>query len=195
MASVTVTVTPYPGSTEALELEELSPFTGWVAATELTEISEGLYSATVTDANHALRARWEITTGIFTSWFAPSSSSPGDGVPTAAEEARLGQAAIAKATRFLVLPEAPLGSWGELSEFGMAVVRPDYAITELLFGLHFRHLTIDWDSIVTADDVIRVGLSADPATFPADKLPDVERALEAAISWVSAELEGGVGFA
>jgi hypothetical protein len=43
--------------------------------------------------------------------------------------------------------------------------------------------------------VIRVGLSADPATFPADKLPDVERALEAAISWVSAELEGGVGFA
>ena len=87
--------------------------------------------------------------------------------PSIGEEARLAQALIAKATRFFVQLEAPLGTWGELSEFGMATVRPDYQIREILFGLHLP----DWDTdaladLVTADDVIRAGLQADPATFP-----------------------------
>lgn len=115
--------------------------------------------------------------------------------PTANQEARLSQAAIAKATRFLVLPEAPLGSWGELSEFGMAVVRPDYAITELLYGLHFKDLDIDWDTVVTVDQIVEVGLGADPAALPADKTAAVTQARAAAIDWINEELEGGIGFA
>lgn len=116
--------------------------------------------------------------------------------PTESQSARLALAAIGKATRLLVLPEAPLGTWGELTEFGAAVVRPDYSIGELLYGLHFRELEPeDWADIVTTDDVIRVGLNADPETFPAVKLPDVERALTSAIDWITEELRGGVGVA
>lgn len=116
--------------------------------------------------------------------------------PTESQGARLAQAAIAKATRLLVLPEAPLGSWGELTEFGQAVVRPDYAISELLFGLRFLELEIDWAELVNAEDVIRVGLGvADPTTFPAERLPDVERALTAAQDWIGQELTEGIGIA
>jgi hypothetical protein len=165
-----------------------------VPASDITELSEGLYSATVTDAGHRIRARWEITAGNYTPWFSPSSVEPRV-TPTDEQASRLAQAAIAKATRFLVLPEAPLGSWGEMSEFGMAVIRPDYAISELLFGLHFRGLIIDWASIVTADDVIRNGLSADPSDMPIERVADVDRALEAAQEWIEEELREGVGIA
>jgi hypothetical protein len=82
-----------------------------------------------------------------------------------------------------------------MSEFGVVTVRPDYAIQELLFGLHFLDLEPVWDDIVTAGDVIRVGLSADPDDYPVDKTADVERALVAAIDWITAELSGGVGVA
>jgi hypothetical protein len=77
----------------------------------------------------------------------------------------------------------------------MATVRPDYSILELLYGLHFLELELDWDTVVTADDVIRNGLNADPATFPTDKVGDVERALTAAEDWIEHELAGGVGVA
>lgn len=194
MASVIATATPYPGATIGFELEELSPFTGWATATDITEISAGLYSASVTDASHTLRARWEISAGNYTGWFTPSSV-PGSGTPTAGQNARLAAAAIAKATRFLVLPEAPLGSWGEMSEYGMAVVRPDHSIRELLEGLHFTELGIDWASIVTNDDVIRNGLQADPADLPAERLPDITRALAAAEEWIELELAEGIGIA
>jgi len=115
--------------------------------------------------------------------------------PTDTQTARLAQAVIAKATRFLVLPEAPLGTWGEMGDLGIATVRPDYSIVELLYGLHFRDFDVDWDTIVSTDDVIRVGLAAEPDTFPTDKRPDVDRALAAAIDWINEELRGGIGFA
>ena len=61
--------------------------------------------------------------------------------PTPSEEARLAQAIIAKATRILLLAATPLGLAGEVTEFGVATVRPDYQIKELLFGLHLP----DWE--------------------------------------------------
>lgn len=109
----------------------------------------------------------------------------------------MAQAVIYKAVRFLKLPESPLGAWGEFSEYGVGVatVRPDHAIEEMLYGLRLRDWDVDLESLVTADDVIRVGLEMDPATFPADKLGDVERALSAAVSWVAHHLQQGVGIA
>jgi hypothetical protein len=194
MESVTVRVTEYPGATSGIVIEEFSPFTGWVAASDVTELEAGSYSATVTDASHPLRFQWDLTAGGTSRWLAPSSVRPRT-EPTAEQLERLAQAAIAKATRFLILPEAPLGSWGEMTEFGMAVIRPDYAIAELLQGLHFLGLVIDWSAIVTTDDVIRVGLQADPTDLPAARLPDVERALAAAEQWIEQELEEGIGIA
>lgn len=109
------------------------------------------------------------------------------------EEARLIQAVAAKATRILMLAEAPLGVWGEITEMGVAQTRPDYQIRELLFGLHYRGADLDVDTITAAVDpemVIRQGLQTDPANFPPDRLPDVERAIDAARSWVASEVVG-----
>ena len=116
--------------------------------------------------------------------------------PSLNEEARLTQALIAKATRFFVQLEAPLGTIGELTDFGMATVRPDYQIRELLFGLHAADWTVeDLTALVTTDEVIRAGLQADPATFPAARIPDVQRAIDAAADWISKDLEGAFGVA
>lgn len=115
--------------------------------------------------------------------------------PTTGQSARLAQAAIGKATRFLILPESPLGSWGEMTEFGQAVIRPDYAIQELLVGLHFLDLEIAWEEIVTADDVIVAGLSAKPDDLSEAQIENVERALAGAQDWIEGELSGGIGIA
>jgi hypothetical protein len=115
--------------------------------------------------------------------------------PTAGQAAQLAVAAIGKATRLLVLPGSPYGLSGEVTDFGLAAIRPDYSLQEIVYGLRFKGLVPDWSSIVTADDVIRVGLNADPMTFPTDKVPDVERALLAAENEIEAELVGGVGVA
>jgi len=110
--------------------------------------------------------------------------------------ARLTQAIIAKAARFLAMVEAPLGSWGELTEFGLATVRPDFQIKELLFGLHNSGILLtDLAGLVEVDDVIRAGLNADPLTFPAERIPDVQRAIDSAVDWVWHELEQAYGVA
>ena len=112
--------------------------------------------------------------------------------PTADDTERLMQACVAKATRILMLVEAPLGSWGEMTDLGVASVRPDYQIRELLFGLHYQP-EWDLDAVLegaTAEMVIRQGLQTDPASFPAERLPDVERALAAARSWIKLDLVG-----
>ena len=107
--------------------------------------------------------------------------------PTPEDEARLVQAVVAKAVRILSLIEAPLGVWGEMTDMGMASVKPDWQIRELLFGLHYSGMPVPE---VSADMVIRMGLQTDPASFPTDKLSDVERAIAAARSWIAHDLQG-----
>lgn len=104
---------------------------------------------------------------------------------------RYALAVVQKATRLLMLGESPLGVWGELTEAGQAAVRPDWNITEVLYGLRYLE-TPDLEELVTVDDVIRAGLGHDPDDYPADKLPDVTRALSAACSWVE-DYCGGLG--
>ena len=116
--------------------------------------------------------------------------------PTLGQSARLTQAIIAKATRILVMTEAPLGSWGEITDFGIATVRPDYQIKELLYGLHVGDWELsDLSNLVEVDDVIRAGLQADPVTFPAERVPDVQRAIDAAVDWIHTDLVGAFGVA
>jgi hypothetical protein len=116
--------------------------------------------------------------------------------PTPGQEERLKTALIQKAARFVVFPEGPLGFFGEITEFGQAFVRPDFQIRELLFGLHLTDWTVeDLAGMVSTDDVIRAGLQADPATFPVDRLPDVQRAIDAAADWIMTELYQAFGVA
>lgn len=115
--------------------------------------------------------------------------------PTVLQEERITQALIMKATRILVMADAPLGTWGEPTEFGLATVRPDYQIRELLYGLH---LTVDVTAedlaaLVTVDDVIRNGLQLDPASLPTDRQDDVQRCIDAAADWVATNLEQSWG--
>jgi hypothetical protein len=109
--------------------------------------------------------------------------------PTPEEAQRLVQCVIAKATRILALVEAPLGTWGEITEVGVAQTRPDYQLQELLYGLRYPPYTVV-DIDVGTDDVIRQGLQTDPATYPPDKLPDVQRAIDAATNWVLHAVRG-----
>ncbi len=107
---------------------------------------------------------------------------------TPEDEARLEQAVVAKATRILKLVESPLGLWGEMAEMGPAAVKPDWQIRELLYGLHY--LEVATAPVVTTDMVIRQGLQTDPASFPVALLPDVQRAIDSAQSWVAHDLVG-----
>lgn len=136
-----------------------------------------------------LRYRWELGS-VSSSW---SSEFALLVTPTAEQLERITQAIIAKATRILVSVEAPLGVWGELSEFGIATVRPDYQSDELLFGLRLTEWDVDLTTLVTADDVIRVGLQTVPADFPAERIPDVERSIAAAVSWLAEYVQGPIG--
>jgi hypothetical protein len=114
---------------------------------------------------------------------------------TPGQLARIKTAVIQKAARFLVFPEGPLGFFGEITELGQAVIRPDYQIRELLFGFHIAINVTDLASLVTTDDVIRAGLQANPDNFPVDRLPDVQRAIDAAADWIELELTGAFGVA
>lgn len=110
--------------------------------------------------------------------------------PTPAQRERLKEAVIQKATRTIALGEASLGSWGEQDV--VVPVRPDHTIAEMLYGMRGVGLEVDFsDNLgVTADDVIRSGLQADPDTYPEDRKVDVERALLSAVSWVEEALNG-----
>lgn len=109
--------------------------------------------------------------------------------PTPAQRERLKEAVIQKATRTIALGEASLGSWGEQDV--VVPVRPDHTIAELLFGMRGVGLEVDFSALeVTADDVIRSGLQADPDSYPEDRKVDVERALLSAVSWVEEALNG-----
>jgi hypothetical protein len=115
---------------------------------------------------------------------------------TAGQTERLKSALIQKAARFLLLPTGPLGLYGEMGEWGTPTAKPDYQIAELLFGLHQAIAEIDdLAGLVTTADVIRNGLQADPATFPADRLPDVQRAIDAAADWIRSDLWAAWGVA
>ena len=110
--------------------------------------------------------------------------------PSPEQSQRLAQAVIQKAARFYLMGESPLGTVGEVSEFGQAVLKPDYLVRETLYGLHH---TVEVDAaslmaLVSAEDVIRVGLGTDPDGFPTVRLPDVDRALAAAVDWVVTNL-------
>ena len=115
--------------------------------------------------------------------------------PTPEQTARFAQAVIQKATRFLKLPEAPFGHSGVM-EWGTAQVRPDFEIQELLYGLRFREWDIDLTTLVTPDDVIRLGLQLDPADLGGPlETADVQRAIDAAVSWVAHQVLEGTGVA
>lgn len=197
MPAVTVTVPIYPyDGVVGLEVEEATP---WGLVNVLDTATVGTfpayttsYAVTVTDVLNLLRARWEISAGEFTAWFPPYSVA----VPATPETVdRLKQAVIQKATRILMLSGAPLGSWGALNEFGVATVRADHEVQELLYGLRFVNWDVDLTAVVATDDVVRQGMGADPATFPTEKVPDVDRAIAAAASWVANYLLNGTNVA
>lgn len=108
--------------------------------------------------------------------------------PHSAHVERLTQAVLAKAVRIYAMAEAPLGTHGEWTEFGVARVMPDHQISELLAGLMYEHFTEDLSTLIEADDVIRQ-LGYDD--FPAEKEADVDRAIAAAASWVDRWLTDG----
>lgn len=197
MPDVTVTVVPYPeDGVVGFQVEEI---TLWGPYTRLDTSSVGTfpdydveYTVPVTDVDNPLQVRWETATDQYTDWFLPSSVAV---TPTAETSERLRQALIQKATRILALTKAPLGSWGELNEFGVATVRADYEIAELLYGLRFVNWNVDLPALVSADDVIRIGLQSDPDTFPTDRIPDVQLAIDAAASWVALNVLDGANVA
>lgn len=203
MPAVVLVVEPYPlTGVVGIEVEELTSFIdagsegGWVSVLDTAVIGTFPayttdYQVTATSQSFKFRVRWETSAGQFTNWFSPLSVAY---TPTAEQIERFTQAIIFKAVRFLKLPEAPFGFSG-VTDWGMATVRPDYEIEELLYGLRFRDWDIDLSILVITDDVIRVGLQTDPADFPAASLPDVQRAIDSAISWVAHKVLGGVGIA
>lgn len=196
MATGSLVVEAYPldGAT-AIEVEEFTAY-GWVQIVDESTIGTypaylTSYQAVTTTQAQQVRYRWMVG-AVATLWLSPLSLS----IATTAEVTeRLTQAVLAKAVRILLLVEAPLGSFGELSEFGMAVVRPDYQQTELLYGLRYTTWDIDLTTLVTADDVIRAGLQADGSDFPESRMVDVTRAIDAAVSWIASELLDGIGVA
>lgn len=197
MPNVTVTVPEYPyDGVTSLLVEEETQF-GPVTVLDTTVVGTfpdyvTEYTVPVHDVTNPLRAKWEIEPSIYTEWFDPSTV----GIPaTAPVVEALEQAMIQKATRILMLSKAPLGSWGELNEFGVATVRADHEIAELLYGLRFVNWDVDLPALVTTTTVIRVGLQTDPTTFPADRVADVQRAIDAAARWVASYILFGTNVA
>lgn len=195
VVTVTVPAFPYTG-VQSLLVEEQTVF-GAVTVLDTTTVGTfpnyiTEYDVTVNDVGNPLRAKWEYEPGFYTPWFSPVSV----GIPATVETVEaLEQALIQKSARILALSKAPLGSWGELNEFGVATVRMDHEIQELLYGLRFVNWAVDLPSLVDTDTVIRVGLQTDPATFPTERLPDVERAIAAAARWITAYILYGTNVA
>jgi hypothetical protein len=115
--------------------------------------------------------------------------------PTPGQTERLKTALIQKATRFLVMHNDPAG-FGEITDFGAVLTRRDYITPEYLFGLQGTINTVDdLAALITPDDVIRNGLGADPTNFPADRLVDVQREIDAAADWIATYTGGAFGVA
>lgn len=153
------------------------------------------YPTTVDESLLWFRMRWQLVgTNVFTEWSEISSFLQSPTVPILTEQMlRMSEALIQKATRIYVLSQAPMGYTGDLVDEMVASVRPDYQIQELLYGLRFRNWAVNLAALATVDDVIRHGLQADPADFPVEKIPDVQRALSGAVSWVAEFVMGGIG--
>ena len=117
-------------------------------------------------------------------------------VATTNDEARIASAIIFKASRFKGFPDAPFGFAGEVGEFGVATVQTDRATVEMLYGLlaGVDLAEVDLDALVTTDDVI-VAMGHDPATYPTDLVPVIQRALDSAVSWITAYLTRWAGIA
>ena len=115
--------------------------------------------------------------------------------PTLGEEAQLRQAVTAAANRQVQLVMAALGLVGD--EFGQARVLPPYNIDEMLYGLRrVPEWTVeDMAGLVSTDQVIRAGLGVEPSTFPVDRVPDVQQAIDSAAEWVRQRVWGAHGVA
>lgn len=196
MVNVSITVPAYPtAGVTSFEVEEATIF-GLVQRLDTSTVGTfptytTTYTVPVEEPTAPLRARW-VLSGTATAWFPPTTVAV---TPTAEVQERLVGAVIQKATRILMLSKASLGSWGELNEFGVATVRADHEIQELLYGLRFTNWNVDLVTLVTTDMVIRVGMQTEPSTFPSDRLPDVQRAIESAVSWVASYLLEGTNLA
>lgn len=104
------------------------------------------------------------------------------------EESILRLAVIQKAVRLLALVETPYGTVGEMTEYGVRTMRPDFAIRELLFGL--RGLGFDTNDVeVSVDDVLAVGFD-NPAVVPELKEDIIEEAILGAKFWCNQMLKG-----
>lgn len=116
--------------------------------------------------------------------------------PTALAIAQARQAAKAKAVRFLSLPGAPFGALGDgEGGMGVAMLRPDYAIRELLFGLSVYDWTESHFAAVTSDVIIDA-LGGDHNYSSAYNGSEISRARDAAVAWVLSYLASGpVGIA
>lgn len=124
--------------------------------------------------------------------------------PTDAAYAQLREAIISKATRFMALHGSPLGVKA-VADAGVAYTRSDAGTPEILSGLwgagpldpgeDTEVTPIPWLDLVTVADVIRVGLGHEVDTFPTAAVPDVERALFAAVAWVESYVTQGAGIA
>lgn len=197
---VTATVEAYPFDGVTGIVIEAETSYGWVEVLDSSSIGTfpnytTAYAVTLT-GNWPLRYRW-ITGGTFTKWLSPISKAiaTNDFI-----EARLTQAVVAKAARIYAMSQAPLGTHGEMTEYGAARVMPDYQIGELLAGL----LRVNWD--VNLDELMGSDDSDDPYgsgvdkvvdalgydSVPAGKEADLVRAIESAVSWVSDHILGAV---
>lgn len=193
MPAVTVNVEPWPYNTATgLEVEEKTSY-GWVEVLDTASIGTypnhtASYAVTAFSNSYVFRYRWKLG-GSRSDWYHPLS------VPVAATaeiEERLTQAVLAKAIRIYALAESPLGTHGELNEFGMARVMPDYQIQELLAGLGRVNWDVDIAALVVADDVVR---TMGYESLEASKTTDITRAIAAASSWVAEYVLGQVAIA
>lgn len=178
----------------SLEVEQRSVFGDWVSVLDTTSIGAfpnytTTFTLTPIGTSSAYRYRWETSAGHFTSWLAPVLIE----TPTDEEVERFTQAVIQKATRIYLLTNAPYGHHG-ISDFGPARVLRDDQIEELLYGLRYREWDIDLTTLATPADVIRVGLQSNDTDFGGEA-SDVERALDAAVSWIADRVLHGVGLA
>jgi hypothetical protein len=73
-------------------------------------------------------------------------------------------------------------------------LRPDYATDELLYGLRGSAVEVDWDTLVTVDDVA-LSCLGNPQGIPPPEEARILAAIDAAINYVSTYLASGLGFA
>lgn len=116
--------------------------------------------------------------------------------PTEAQAARVKQAIIAKAIRFLLMPGNPYGVFGISGDVdgAMATIRPDYAINEFLFGLRAVE-DFDISSVTVTVDEVVASMDGVADDFSTEKKDAIERAIDGAKDWVAEFLAGGWGLA